>query len=139
MKGIHKYTGYALIITSQIATLLGVISYNDQTGNPTLGAVNLGLFLLIWAILEIITQIKTRGGSDRGEGTSKYLDLKVMNVSEFQRRIAKGAKFVILDDLVLDVGDYAEEHPGGDRLLLSNIGRDISKFFYGGYSMGLKG
>lgn len=62
-----------------------------------------------------------------------------MNVEEFQRRVSKGAKFVILDDLILEVGDYAIEHPGGERLIWDNTGRDISKFFYGGYSMGPKG
>jgi cytochrome b involved in lipid metabolism len=42
---------------------------------------------------------------------------------------------VILDDLVLDVADYMEEHPGGTFLLEHTIGSDISKFFYGGYSL----
>jgi cytochrome b involved in lipid metabolism len=42
---------------------------------------------------------------------------------------------VILDDLVLDVADYMEEHPGGTFLLEHTIGTDISKFFYGGYSL----
>jgi cytochrome b involved in lipid metabolism len=41
---------------------------------------------------------------------------------------------VILDNLVLDVSDYMMNHPGGKFLLEYNIGRDISKFFYGGYS-----
>jgi cytochrome b involved in lipid metabolism len=42
---------------------------------------------------------------------------------------------VILDDLVIDVGDYMDNHPGGKFLLAHNIGRDVSKFFYGGYSL----
>jgi cytochrome b involved in lipid metabolism len=42
---------------------------------------------------------------------------------------------VILDDLVLDVTDYMDNHPGGKFLLQHNIGRDISKFFYGGYAL----
>jgi hypothetical protein len=42
---------------------------------------------------------------------------------------------VILDDLVLDVGDYMDNHPGGRFLLSHNIGRDVSKFFYGGYAL----
>lgn len=43
-------------------------------------------------------------------------------------------QLVILDDLVLDVSEYMSNHPGGKFLLEHNIGRDISKFFYGGYS-----
>jgi len=41
----------------------------------------------------------------------------------------------LLDNLVLDVGDYMDNHPGGKFLLEHNIGRDISKFFYGGYGL----
>jgi len=42
---------------------------------------------------------------------------------------------VVLDDLVLNVGKYMTFHPGGRFLIEHNIGRDISKFFYGGYAM----
>jgi len=40
---------------------------------------------------------------------------------------------VVLDDLVLDVRSFKSEHPGGQFLIEFNIGRDISKYFYGGY------
>jgi hypothetical protein len=40
-----------------------------------------------------------------------------------------------LDDLVLDISGFAKVHPGGAFVLRHNIGRDVSKFFYGGYSM----
>ena len=40
---------------------------------------------------------------------------------------------MILDDLVLDVRRFMYEHPGGKFLLQFHIGRDISKYFYGGY------
>lgn len=37
--------------------------------------------------------------------------------------------------MVLDVSSYLNYHPGGRFLIENNIGRDISKFFYGGYSL----
>ena len=37
--------------------------------------------------------------------------------------------------MVLDVHSYMDNHPGGKFLLEHNIGRDISKFFYGGYAL----
>lgn len=37
--------------------------------------------------------------------------------------------------MVLDISGFARTHPGGAFVLRQNIGRDISKFFYGGYSM----
>ena len=42
---------------------------------------------------------------------------------------------MILDDLVLDVSKFMGEHPGGLFSLEHNVGRDVSKFFYGGYSL----
>jgi cytochrome b involved in lipid metabolism len=36
--------------------------------------------------------------------------------------------------MVLDVSKYQEYHPGGEFVVNQNIGRDISKFFYGGYA-----
>lgn len=42
---------------------------------------------------------------------------------------------VVLDDMVLDVEKFQWQHPGGTFLISHNIGRDVSKFFYGGYSL----
>lgn len=42
---------------------------------------------------------------------------------------------MILNDLVLDVKRYQFSHPGGAFLIEKNIGRDISKYFDGGYQM----
>jgi len=51
----------------------------------------------------------------------------------------KNRRLMILDNLVLDLGSnlggYAIHHPGGKFVLERNVGRDITKFFYGGYSM----
>lgn len=58
-----------------------------------------------------------------------------MTVEQFNAAVASGSKFVILDDLVVDVGAFINHHPGGRFVLTHNIGRDISKFFYGGYNL----
>ena len=58
-----------------------------------------------------------------------------ISLEEFGIRVKKGEKLVILDDLVLDVGKYRFAHPGGKFVIEHNIGEDISKFFYGGYSL----
>lgn len=58
-----------------------------------------------------------------------------MTIQEFEDAVADGKrKLVILDDLVLDVTQFANSHPGGRFLIEANNGRDISKFFYGGYN-----
>jgi cytochrome b involved in lipid metabolism len=58
-----------------------------------------------------------------------------MTKQEFQKRLACGEELVILDDLVLNVAELKYNHPGGKFMIEHNIGRDISKFFYGGYSL----
>ena len=58
-----------------------------------------------------------------------------MSEEEFAMEVQKDRqKLVILDDLVLDVTSFAGSHPGGRFLIERNIGRDISKYFHGGYS-----
>ena len=47
----------------------------------------------------------------------------------------KGRALVILDEYILDISDFMHKHPGGRFVLKHNIGRDISKYFYGGYSL----
>ena len=37
--------------------------------------------------------------------------------------------------MVIDVSRWLDEHPGGRFAIEHNIGHDISKFFYGGYSL----
>lgn len=37
--------------------------------------------------------------------------------------------------MVLDLDGYFCFHPGGKFVLSHNVGRDISKFFYGGYNL----
>lgn len=41
----------------------------------------------------------------------------------------------ILDDWVLDVTDFADAHPGGAFMLKGMNGKDISKYFHGGYNI----
>lgn len=54
-------------------------------------------------------------------------------MSEFKELVAAGRQLVILDDMVLDIKNYVLNHPGGQKVLTGNIGRDISKYFYGAY------
>lgn len=49
--------------------------------------------------------------------------------------ISAKRELVLIDNLVLDVHEFDGMHPGGKFVIQNNIGRDISKFFYGGYVM----
>jgi hypothetical protein len=58
-----------------------------------------------------------------------------IDVATFNQRVKAGEKLVILDDMVLDVSKFQSSHPGGKFVIEHNIGKDISKYFYGGYSL----
>ena len=58
-----------------------------------------------------------------------------MSLEEFNQRCASGEQLILLDNLVLKVDEFASAHPGGKFLIQHNAGRDISKFFFGGYSL----
>lgn len=58
-----------------------------------------------------------------------------MTINEFKMKISTGAQYVLIDDLVLDVTKFKLNHPGGKFVIEYNVGRDLSKFFYGGYIM----
>lgn len=65
-----------------------------------------------------------------------------MSVAEFKHKVFFEKKQLwIMDNCVLDnallppLGHYDHWHPGGKFTLVKNFGRDISKFFYGGYML----
>ena len=58
-----------------------------------------------------------------------------MTVKEFRQRVRDGEKLTLLDDMVLDVSSYAHFHPGGSFVIEQLIGKDISEYFHGGFSM----
>ena len=55
--------------------------------------------------------------------------------NEIHEEVEAGKALVLFDNLVLDLNGYERLHPGGKFVLNRNAGRDISKFFYGGYAM----
>ena len=62
-------------------------------------------------------------------------DAPFISVNEFRARVKQGEKLVVLDEYVLDVSWFMDEHPGGRFSVEANIGGDVSKFFHGGYSL----
>ena len=55
--------------------------------------------------------------------------------SDVDECVKEGKQLVIFDNLVLNLNGYERIHPGGKFNLTHNYGRDISKFFFGGYNL----
>ena len=112
--------------------LTGGLAYADR-GNAlaeTLVILEVILFSVLIITFEIFYQVykrKEQPFRDVPERIPRH---------EFDERIARGDKLVLLDDMILDVRKFRSEHPGGQFLIDFHIGRDVSKFFYGGYVLG---
>jgi hypothetical protein len=112
-----------------VALLTGGLAYAAR-GNPlakTLVILEVILFSVLVLIFEICFQVYKRK-----EQPFKEVQERISR-QEFDEMIARGEKLVLLDDMVLDVRKFRSEHPGGQFLIDFHIGRDVSKFFYGGY------
>lgn len=62
-------------------------------------------------------------------------DMKMYTAQMVDIEVERGEKLVILDNLILNTNGYERQHPGGKFTLIKNFGRDISKFYYGGYAL----
>ena len=129
---LHKVFGYLILVVAQATILLGGLAYANLAVNPLAKDVSIGafgLFFLIVVALEIYHRLY------RLRREVNYLDPNnAISREEFDRRVHTGGEqLVILDDLVLDVRKFKSEHPGGQFLLDFHVGRDIGKYFYGGY------
>ncbi len=120
----HKLFGYLTLILAQVTVITGGL------GHP-LSKVLVILQAILIAIIIGALELRHRLASKK-ETPFRNVD-RVIKREEFDEMIARGEKLVLLDSLVLDVQRFGEEHPGGQFLIDFNVGRDISKYFYGGY------
>lgn len=137
LKKVHGWFGYFIVLAIQLVVFTGLLRKADMDNWQNSFRNKLILLnLLVWLIALVYGEIKYRNRLNTGVEFKTIFDLKrSMNRSEFDGAIKRGQKFVILDNLVIDVREYISQHPGGRFVLNHNVGRDISKFFFGGYSL----
>lgn len=66
---------------------------------------------------------------------NRKVQIEALSSEDIDKRVYAGEQLMVFDNLVLKLSGFDEMHPGGKFNLLRNMGRDISKFFYGGYSL----
>ncbi len=105
--------------------------YQGLTYNK-LGVLHLVAIFFLVVIFEVF-HYKSKQGEvtfTGGDGGLIYI-----TKDEFNQRLAEGENLALIEDLVVDLSKYKFNHPGGKFVLEHNIGRDISKFFYGSYML----
>ena len=96
------------------------------------------LLLIICTIIPLIVEFKFRRWENRDEREihSKKSKIPSITLKSFNNAVYKKKKhYVVLDNFVLNLKSYYRVHPGGRFVLEKNYGRDIAKFFYGGYQL----
>lgn len=131
IQGIHKWGGRILIILAQVTILLGVKEYNEKysTKESPLGIVNIVVYFGLLFICEFVFRLYLSS-----EPAPFKTPQSIMTLDEFNQK-SKSQCLVLLDDLVLDVTQYMDNHPGGRFVFEHCISQDVSKFFYGGYGL----
>ncbi|CDW77376.1 UNKNOWN [Stylonychia lemnae] len=127
---IHKIFGYTFLVFAQIQIVLGVLKYSQYfLDRPSpLGYIHIAFFGFLWIAFETYHQLHLR--SKKSELKKKS---KVISLYQFNQLVSLGRQLVILDDKIIDVESFLDNHPGGKNVLKWNVGRDISKFFYGSF------
>lgn len=132
---VHKAIALFVQLLAIVATTLGMseyFSYHKDTPDSSLMVpLSLSFTIILFVGNEIYYQYWRRL-EDPFIIEEFY---PVITSDEFEERVRNGEKLVILDNLVLDITDFLKMHPGGSFLLQQTIGRDVSKFFYGGYAL----
>jgi cytochrome b involved in lipid metabolism len=132
----HRLAGYFLILMALGGIMAGIYFYRVNPKHPSdfpLEWVHGVTFVFVVVIVEFLYRHYNKHEIPLNSYAMK--DLPEIAPSEFDQRVAKGEKLVILDSVVLNVGPFLDDHPGGRFSLENNIGRDVSKFFHGGYAL----
>ena len=131
---VHKAFGYLIILATQFCLFTGFWLYGTFTSNNTAlrtyAGLNVGIFFGALIVFEILHQLFIR------KTIALETPDRVMKLAEFEKLVwEENKKLVLIDDCVVDVEQFEARHPGGTFLIKHHIGRDISKYFHGGYSL----
>ena len=134
---IHRITGYVMLVFGNIIVSGGITTYLVSLGFGGKSAIGF-ICITTWILCLVIMEYNYRRRFDNSyhfdklpltyePSLAKYTPEKL----EFEVEI--GTPLVVFDQFILNVGWFEKIHPGGRFTLSKNYGRDISKFYYGGY------
>ena len=135
---IHRWSGYLMLLIGNLAVGSGIAEYYEyrDEDKKQLGPLSLFSFVLFVMVFEAIFRVRNKFSLGHIK-TPNVEEGKVeaLTPEQVDERVGKGEQLVIFDNLVLNLNGYERVHPGGKFNLIHNLGRDISKFFFGGYNL----
>lgn len=148
IRWVHRLISYGMYGLTTYTIYTGIDEHIDYLkGEGTLEDHNYGLKIYNdWERICVFQMFLSIFIIVIGEGIYRYNSMsedlnitpklkELIDEETLERRVRSGEKLVVLDDMVLDIGAFSYHHPGGQFLLDYNIGRDVSKFFYGSYAL----
>ena len=136
---IHRYFGYFMLFLGNVTIMTGVGHYfGDRLQGDerkVLGIFSCAVFIVLVTICEFFFRIRNNYSMRWVPTPTTGKKSKLFTPEEIDAEVRSGTKLVIFDNLVLNLNGYERIHPGGKFRLMHNLGRDISKFFLGGYQL----
>lgn len=142
----HRYLGYVMLFLGNLTCGIGTLLYclhfvhNEyRTHSLFIGPTAFFGFCLAVGVVEFRFRKKYKESKlvlfNPVIKLGKESKVKIFSSHEIDEGVEQGRKLLLFDNLILDLDGYERLHPGGKFVLNRNVGRDISKFFYGGYAM----
>ena len=139
---IHRWSGYVMLFIGNAAIMTGVGHYYGDKlkgdERKVLGFFSCIVFVILVAIFEGIYRIRNNysmGHIETPDIAKAAGKVSIITPEQLDKQVKAGKSLVVLDNLVLDLKGYEKVHPGGKFNLRHNLGRDVSKFFFGGYQL----
>ena len=139
---IHRYAGYLALFMGNGAIVTGAGAYfHDRLlgdDRAVLGLLSMLIFVVLVGILEAVHRIRNAYSNRQvltPDITTPEGKIKTYTPEMIDSKVTEGKRLVLFDNLVLDLQGYERNHPGGKFNLTHNYGRDVSKFFFGGYNL----
>ncbi|CBJ27734.1 peroxidase [Ectocarpus siliculosus] len=84
----------------------------------------------VCGVVSIVNELHD-GSMHKGRLIPRTLDLPIYSVAAFNDKVLSGQSWLMVDEAVLDVSDFAQRHPGGRRLILNALGTDVTQELIG--------
>lgn len=138
---VHRIAGYIMLFVCNVTVASGLFNYyhdiNPSDGGELLARLCILAFIVLVAGAETIYRVRNRYslGHIKTPEPSETGKVQEYTIERLDKEVSEGRDLVIFDNLVIDIDGYAKIHPGGKFNINHNLGRDISKFFFGGYQL----
>jgi len=126
LRTLHRWCGRVALVASFVTCAFGAQLLEDGLQWAVLVW---GCVLVCGFIVAEIIRVKDVAAAP--DTVPKRKVLATLTQGEFERQVSRGAKWVMLNSVVYDVGSFIPVHPGGTYLLTRVIGQDVGSYFFG--------